>query len=49
MVECHATPAEHSSEGILGVGKLRNVKWTKTVQLAIWNTSSALLADITSA
>jgi hypothetical protein len=49
MVECLATPAEHSSEGILGVAKLKNVKSTKTAQLAIWNTSSALLADIRNA
>ena len=45
---CHATHAEHSSEGIHGVEKHKSAKWTKTVTLAAWNTSSALLVDIKS-
>jgi hypothetical protein len=49
MAECLATHAEHSSEEIQGVEKQKSVKLTKTVQLAIWSTSSALLADIDSA
>ena len=49
MAECPVTHAEHSSEEIQGVEKQKSVKLTKTVQLAIWSTSSALLADIDSA
>ena len=49
MEECPVTHAEHSSEEIQGVEKQKSVKLTKNVQLAIWSTSSALLADIDSA
>ena len=49
MAECHATHAEHSSEEIQGVRKQKTAKLTKTVKLATWSTSSALLADIRSA
>ena len=45
MAVCHATHAEHSSEGIHGEEKHKSAKLTKSVTLAAWNNSSALLVD----